>query len=77
MKLEEKELSTSSDKLRQIQSRKELLGATIDVSLSEPNYEEQNLLVSERIERGTNRLRDAQRVAIESEGQFSNEILSI
>ena len=70
MKLEEKELSTSSDKLRQIQSRKELLGATIDVSLSEPNYEEQNLLVSERIERGTNRLRDAQRVAIESEGQF-------
>ena len=70
MKLEEKELSTSSYMLRQIQSRKELLGATIDVSLSEPNYEEQNLLVSERIERGTNRLRDAQRVAIESEGQF-------
>ena len=55
MKLEEKELSTSSDKLRQIQSRKELLGATIDVSLSEPNYEEQNLLVSERIERGLSR----------------------
>lgn len=32
--------------------------------------EEQNLLVSERIERGTNRLREAQRVAIESEGEI-------
>ena len=54
-----------------MQSRKELLGATIDVSLADQaNYEEQSLLTSERIERGTNRLRDAQRVAIESEGNL-------
>jgi len=64
----EKELRSTSDKLQELQSRKELLGATIDVSLTnDANMEEQNLLVSERIERGTNRLREAQRVAIESE----------
>jgi len=64
----EKELRSTSDKLQELQSRKELLGATIDVSLTnDANLEEQNLLVSERIERGTNRLREAQRVAIESE----------
>ena len=59
-----------------MQSRKELLGATIDVSLADQaNYEEQSLLTSERIERGTNRLRDAQRVAIESEGTVQSKLL--
>ena len=43
--------------------------------VSDHNYEEQSLLSSERIERSTNRIRDAKRVAIESEGSpiFNND----
>jgi len=62
----EKEARNASDQAQQRQSRDQLLGATL--SGDDNQYDdEQALLTSERIERGSNRLRDAKRVAVESE----------
>jgi len=69
----EREFNVARENVQQIQSRNQLLGAaTVDIRESE---KEVLINASERVERGTNRLREANRIAIESE-QLGVDILS-
>ena len=86
----EKEARNASDQAQQRQSRDQLLGATLSGDDNQCKFgrileigtlidflddDEQALLTSERIERGSNRLRDAKRVAVESEEIGTFQIL--
>jgi len=75
MKKVEGEFQSAMDVVQQIKSRQELIGATVAVDMYDDSENSALLESSDRIERGTRRLQEANRVAIESE-QIGADILS-
>jgi len=75
MKKVEEEFQSAMDVVQQIKSRQELIGATVAVDMYDDSENSALLESADRIERGTRRLQEANRVAIESE-QIGADILS-
>ena len=75
MKKVEGEFQSAMDTVQQIKSRHELIGATVAAEMYDDTENSALLESVDRIERGTRRLQEANRVAIESE-QIGADILS-